>query len=73
MLQDRNSMEKLSILEEYTLYVDRKFLFETFEILIMISCNFIIILKTLIQDRMFIIRILIIRMIDNIVHFTKII
>lgn len=66
-------MEKLSILEEYTLYVDRKFLFETFEILIMISCNFIIILKTLIQDRMFIIRILIIRMIDNIVHFTKII
>lgn len=43
MLQDRNSMEKLSILEEYTLYVDRKFLFETFEILIMISCNFIII------------------------------
>lgn len=72
MLQDRNSMEKLSILEEYTLYVDRKFLFETFEILIMISCNFIIILKTLIQDRI-IIQILIIRMIDNIVHFTKII
>lgn len=65
-------MEKLSILEEYTLYVDRKFLFETFEILIMISCNFIIILKTLIQDRI-IIQILIIRMIDNIVHFTKII